>query len=103
MPSPPLLNLEELVAPIPGESPAGGPVPFEVREKFEEWRKEIDPAAWAPNDPARPAEFKKAEWAAIIKLAQETLTQTSKDLLVVARLLEALTREHGFAGFRDGI
>ena len=102
MPSPPLLNFEELVAPIPGESPAGSSVPFAVREKLEDWRKEIDPASWAPNDPSRPAEFKRAEWAPIIQLSKETLVQSSKDLLVVARMTEALTREHGFAGFRDG-
>ena len=33
----------------------------------------------------------------------ETLKNTSKDLLVAARLTEALTREHGFAGTRDGL
>ena len=33
----------------------------------------------------------------------ETLTGTSKDLLVAARLTEALTKEHGFGGLRDGL
>ena len=103
MPSPPLLNFEELLAPIPGENPAGGEVPFDVREKLEEWRKEIDPGSWSPDDPTRPAEFKKADWRSIVGLAQETLANTSKDLLITARLLEAMTREHGFAGLRDGL
>src|SRR5262249_43100147 len=36
-------------------------------------------------------------------LAKDTLTGASKDLLVAARLTEALTIEHGFAGLRDGL
>ncbi len=34
---------------------------------------------------------------------EETLTETSKDLLVAARLTEGLTKEHGFGGLRDGL
>src|SRR5207237_141678 len=37
------------------------------------------------------------------RLSKEVLTGTSKDLLVVARLTEALVKEHGFAGLRDGM
>src|SRR5262249_24734318 len=61
------------------------------------------PSQWPANDPSRPTEPKKADWASIIRLSKETLAQTSKDLLIVARLVEALTKEHGFAGFRDGV
>ena len=39
----------------------------------------------------------------MIRLASDTLTETSKDLLVAARLTEALTKEHGFGGTRDGL
>jgi type VI secretion system protein ImpA len=101
--SPPLLDFHALIAPIPGDSPAGSSVPFAVREKLEECRKEIDPADFAPDDPLRPESFQKANWDGIVCLAQETLTETSKDLLVAARLTEALVREHGFAGLRDGL
>jgi len=92
-----------LIAPIPGDSPAGGSVPFAVREKLEEYRKEVDPDDFAPDDPLRPESAQKADWAAVVRLAQATLTETSKDLLVAARLTEALTREHGFGGLRDGL
>ena len=41
MASPPLLDIDSLVAPIPGDSPAGAPLPYDVRLKLEELRKEI--------------------------------------------------------------
>src|SRR5207248_3867344 len=42
-------------------------------------------------------------WARAIQVASSTLAETSKDLLVAARLTEALTRKHGFPGLRDGL
>ena len=103
MPSPAMLDLDQLIAPIPGDSPAGGSVPFAVREKLEEYRKEVDPNDFAANDPMRPEAAQHADWPAVERLARETLSGTSKDLLVAARLTEALTREHGFGGLRDGL
>ena len=103
MPTPPLLDFDELVAPIPGDDPAGGSIPFAVREKLEEFRKEVDPDQFDADDPMRPESFQKADWEGIIELAKETLTGTSKDLLIGVRLTEALVKEHGFAGLRDGL
>src|ERR1700678_4803989 len=103
MPSPPLIDLDELTAPIPGDSPAGSSVPFAVREKLEEYRKEVDPNDFDAKDPMRPESLQKADWAAVVRLARETLTGTSKDLLVTARLTEGLTKAHGFGGLRDGL
>lgn len=100
--SPPLIDFKSLVAPISEDEPAGGGVPFDVRERLEQARKEVNPDAFAPDDPLRPADFIKADWAGIIALAQETVRNTSKNLLVAARLVEALTKKHGFAGLRDG-
>jgi type VI secretion system protein ImpA len=96
------INLDELLAPIPGEDPAGEPVPFQVREDLEQLRKEIDPADFSEDDPARPTEVKKADWPKIARLGITTLTGTSKDLLVAARTTEALAHQHGFAGLADG-
>src|SRR5436190_1554738 len=103
MASPPLLDIAALTAPIPGDEPAGPPVPFEIRSQLEEDRKEEDPADYAPDDPMRPEEPKRANWSGIIRISQDTLTEKSKDLLVAARLTEALTKQHGFAGLRDGL
>jgi len=103
MPSPDLVDIAALLAPIPGDQPAGSVIPFEIRQQLEEARKEEDPNSFAPDDPMRPQQFKKADWRRIIQLAQDTLTRTSKDLLVAARLTEALVKEHNFAGLRDGL
>lgn len=98
-----VLNLDELLAAIPGDDPAGEPVPFAVREDLEQLRKEIDPNDYEEDDPARPTEAKKADWPRIAKLGMSTLTDTSKDLLVAARTTEALANQHGFAGLADGL
>ena len=82
MPSAPLLDLDELIAPIPGDSPAGGPVPFAVREKLEEYRKEINPDDFDPEDPMRPESPQKADWAQAARLARETF---GRDLQGLAR------------------
>src|SRR5262249_14221923 len=105
MASPPILNFEMLLAPIGGANPAGEALPLAhpVRKKLDDARKEINPNAFAPDDPRRPEQFQAADWAAIEQLAQETLAQTSKDLLVAARLTEALVKRHGYGGLRDGL
>src|SRR5947209_2351025 len=101
--SPPLLEFDALLAPIPGDSPAGGSVPFDVRGQLEEDRREDNPGDFADDDPMRPEQFKKADWGNVIRIGKETLSQTSKNLLLSARMTEALVKQHGFAGLRDGL
>ena len=96
------LELDRLLAPIAGANPAGVSLPFGVKDQLDQMRKEIDPASFDANDPLRPTEFRKADWAGIVKLASKTLVETSKDLQVGARLVEALTRTNGFQGLGDG-
>jgi len=103
MPSDPTLDIVALVAPIPGDDPAGGTTPFDVREKIDDARKEIDPSSFAADDPTRPTEAKRADWALVVRVASDSLTTKSKDLLVAARLTEAATQRFGFAGLRDGL
>jgi type VI secretion system protein ImpA len=103
MASPPILDFETLLAPIDGANPAGEALPFPVRKKLDDARKEVNPNAFAPDDPRRPESPQLADWPGIEQLAQETLTRTSKDLLVAARLMEALVKLHGFGGLRDGL
>ncbi len=101
MATPPVLDFDTLLAPIPGDSPAGGPVPFELRQELDEARKEIDPEDF--RDDPTPPEAKKADWPGAVRVAQDILTTHSKNLDTAARLTEALTRRYGFAGFRDGL
>lgn len=99
----PLLDFDALTAPISGADPAGAGTPFTVRNQLDEARKELDPSTFAPDDPMRPSEFQRADWGLIIRLAQDSLRNNAKDLLVAARLVEALVKVHGFAGLRDGL
>jgi type VI secretion system protein ImpA len=96
MSSPALLDFDALVAPIPGDNPAGEDLPFEARRKLDEDRQEID-------NPDQPEASKKADWPGVVRVAQDTLTRTSKHLRPAARLTEALVKLHGFAGLRDGL
>jgi type VI secretion system protein ImpA len=99
----PLLPIDELLSPLNGETAAGDTVPFSIRQQLEEHRKEINPKDFAADDPLRPTDLKVADWSAIIDLSKKTLQETSKDLLVAARMTEALVKKHGFAGLRDGL
>jgi type VI secretion system protein ImpA len=99
----PLLSFDELLPPISDDNPAGESVPYDLRQRLDEDRKEEDPDAFAPDDPMRPEKPKRADWPGIVRQCQEILQRTSKDLLVSARLTEALTKLHGFAGARDGL
>jgi type VI secretion system protein ImpA len=96
----PLLDFAELTAPIPGEQPAGIRLPPDVRKKLEDARKEFEPH---PDDPSQPPIPKKPDWSGIVRLASESLTQNSKDLLAVVRLVEAMAHRDQFAGLRDGL
>lgn len=44
----------------------------------------------------------RAEWRPVLEQATSLLAERSKDLEIVAWLIEALARLHGFAGLRDG-
>jgi type VI secretion system protein ImpA len=99
----PLLSFDDLLQPIAGENPAGEPLSYELRQELDEERREVNPDAFAPDDPMRPDKPKPANWSGIIRKTTEALRTTSKDLLITTRLLEALTKLHGFAGLRDGL
>lgn len=95
MPAAVELDMAAIVAPIPGDNPGGARMPFLVRQKLENARKEFEPN---PDDPSAPPVPRKPEWNLIVRTASETLSTTSKDLETALRLLEALTRLSGFAG-----
>jgi type VI secretion system protein ImpA len=101
MPSPPILNIPSLIAPIPGNNPAGTRM-TEVFDKIKEFRTEEDPENYPEDDPRR-QNPKRANWSGIIQLTTEKLATASKDLLLVAYLTEALLKVHGFLGLRDGV
>jgi type VI secretion system protein ImpA len=96
----PSLDLAALTAPLPGDSPAGPRLTADVRKKMEDARKDFEPN---PDDPSQPPVPKKPDWPVIIRLASDSLSKTSKELLTAVRLVEALTKQEGFAGLRGGL
>src|SRR5947208_10595353 len=95
----PDLDYAALTAPIPGDNPGGPRMPFTMRQKLEAARKDFEPN---PDDPSAAPIPKKPDWNLIIRLSLETLTESSKDIETALRLTEALTRQCGFAGLREG-
>lgn len=100
---PPLLDFETLLQPITGDNPCGVKLPHEIKSKLEEARREDNPDDYEEDDARRPATLRQADWPGIIRLGCETITDKSKDLLVAARITEALVKQHRFAGLRDGL
>jgi type VI secretion system protein ImpA len=100
MPSPGTVDFEALLAPIAGENPAGQSVRYTgVYDTIQEARRADDDLAqgdWKKD-------IKKADWHAVIELATETLRTKCKDLQIAAWLTEALVKQNGFAGLRDGV
>jgi type VI secretion system protein ImpA len=100
MPSPPTLDMAELLAPIPGENPAGQSVRYDgTYDAIQDARRAED--SLAQGDWVR--QVKVADWPAVIEMATAALTAKSKDLQITAWLVEALVKQHGFAGLRDGL
>jgi type VI secretion system protein ImpA len=110
MASPDILDFETLLAPFPGENPAG----VDVRSggnggdyrKLKDARNEAARAErnllykGGTDDQGYP--LPPPDWRPVLELAPKVLAENAKDLEVVAFLIEALVRQHGFAGLRDG-
>lgn len=96
MAGPHVLDFDTLLAPVPGDNPAGTPLPDDIRRKLDELRREPDAFENTGGD-------KKADWYGVITLAEDTLANTSKDLLVAIRLTEALAKRDGYSGLDQGL
>lgn len=100
MPSSAVVDLEGLLAPIPGDNPAGESVRYAgVYDAIQEARRADDDL----NKGEWQTEAKVADWRAVINLATEALATKCKDLQIGAWLVEGLTKRHGFAGLREGL
>jgi type VI secretion system protein ImpA len=91
---------DTLLNPIPGENPSGQSLRWDpVYGKIKEARREeaeLPQGEWA-------REVKLADPAVVIKLATEALSKKTKDLQLAAWLTEALLREEGFSGLKEGL
>jgi type VI secretion system protein ImpA len=105
MPSPDVLDFAKLLAPIPGDKPAGqdlranaGPTSpyYQVKDGRNNARAAERRMEGGVEDPTPP------DWKAVVTSATKALTESTKDLELAAYLIEALCRTNGFAGLRDG-
>ncbi len=91
---------DDLLNPIPGENPGGESLRYDpVYDKIKEARREDDDAP--QGDWQR--ERKTADFKVVITLAGDALATRSKDLQLAAWLTEALLRQQGFSGLRQGL
>jgi type VI secretion system protein ImpA len=96
----PVIDLETLLAPIPGGSPVGESLQYSgIHDEIREARRSedtFDQGEWK-HEP------KVANWHQVETLASEALAARTKDLQVCSWLAEALIKLHGFGGLRDGL
>ncbi len=94
------INIEALLQPIPGADPCGVDLRYQpVTPLIKEARREeaeLSQGVWKHD-------LKTAEYPQVIKLAKEALTKQGKDLQIAAWLTEALLRQDGLAGLRQGL
>ena len=89
-----------LLAPIPGEQPAGKSLRYDPRyDKVKEARREdLDlPPGGLTTD------RKVADWPQVVTVATQLLREETKDLQIGAWLTEGLTRREGYGGLATGL
>jgi len=108
MASPEVLDFVKLLTPIPGENPAGRPLREEIahdavyyvlkdaRSTARALERQMAFGGDEKSSDQRP------DWRPILDKAPKLLAEQSKDLEATGWLIEALVRQHGFAGLRDG-
>ncbi len=94
------IDTDSLLAPIPGENPAGEDVRYSpIYDDLKEARRaddQLERGEWQ-------REIKTSDWDKVISLAVDTLSRKSKDLQIAAWLTEALIRKEGFSGLAAGL
>jgi type VI secretion system protein ImpA len=91
---------DELLNPIDGPNPSGANLRYEpIYDKIKEARREED----QPPPGMTERDRKVADNAQVIKLTKDVLTAKTKDLQLAAWLTEALLKQQGFGGLKDGL
>ena len=94
-----VLDFEKLLAPIPGDNPAGvnlreGTSAYSVYDEIKDKRLELR---------AKERKDEQTDWRPLLELGKTTIAEKSKDIDVASYMLEAVIRRHGFHGLRDGL
>jgi type VI secretion system protein ImpA len=91
---------DELLNPIEGPNPSGANLRYDpAYDKIKEARREED----QPPPGMTERDRKVSDNTLVIKLATDLLTNRTKDLQIAAWLTEALVKQKGFGGLRDGL
>jgi type VI secretion system protein ImpA len=106
MPSPEVIDFAKLLTPIPGDKPTGvdlrtdsspGSAYYAIKDARTAARATERQMAMGEDEGGSPP-----DWRPVLQHATKALTEKTKDLEITAYLIEALVRQHGFAGLRDG-
>jgi type VI secretion system protein ImpA len=106
MASPEVLEFGELLEPIPGENPTGvdlradsspGSLYYAIKDARSQARAAERQVVMDDEEGGAPA-----DWRPVTRNGTKALKEKTKDLEIVAYMIEALVREHGFPGLRDG-
>ncbi len=94
-------DLELLLAPIPGDTPAGQDLRYEgTYDRIKDARRDEDDSLsrgiWE-----RP--LKRADWNEVAAMAEESVITRSKDLQICSWLMESWIHLYGFDGAREGV
>lgn len=94
------MDLDVLLAPLPGDAPAGADLSFSADfDAIREARRADDPTLaqgeWV-------TELKSADWPQVARRCGDLLATRSKDLQLAVWWTEAQTRLRGFSGLADG-
>lgn len=101
MSQPAVLELDEFLSPISPNDPVGDYLRWEdAYAELEESRRADEDAG---EDDVWKRQRKTADWNAILRLGTELLRDKTKDLQIAAWVAEALARQHGLVGVRDGL
>ena len=105
-----VLDFSRLLEPIAGENPSGKSLradfsPNSLYYRIKDARAAARSAerSLAYDDGKEDSQqINVADWKPILELVPQALAEESKDLEVATWLAEALLRQHGYAGLRDG-
>ena len=103
-----VLDFEQLTAPLAGDKPTGvdlrdDPSPDSLYHRLKDARAAARAAErQAAMSDSGEVDRQSADWRPVLTLGLQAIAEESKDLEVAAWLIEALVRQHGFAGLRDG-
>lgn len=100
MRKPSVMDLDVILQPISEENPSGESLRYSgLYDEIAEARRadeNLNQGEWVTD-------LKVADYGKVIDLSVPALSTQTKDLQIGAWLADAMTRQHGFAGFRDSL